>query len=88
MQLRRSVKKSALDKAPINAGYMVLEPEIFNYLDGDSCVFERTPLERLAADGQLMSYVYKGYWQCMDTRKEMMDLEALWDSSKAPWKVW
>ena len=81
-------EKSALDKAPINAGYMVLEPEIFNYLDGDTCVFERKPLEALASVGQLMSYVYKGYWQCMDTRKEMMDLEALWNNGKAPWKVW
>ena len=81
-------EKSALDKAPINAGYMVLEPEIFDYLDGDTCVFERKPLEALANEGQLMSYVYKGYWQCMDTRKEMMDLEALWNNGKAPWKVW
>lgn len=81
-------EKSALDKAPINAGYMVLEPEIFDYLDGDTCVFERKPLEALANEGQLMSYVYKGYWQCMDTRKEMMDLELLWNKGKAPWKVW
>lgn len=81
-------EKSSLDRAPINAGYMVLEPKVFNYLDGDNCVFERKPLEKLAADGQLMSYVYKGYWQCMDTRKEMMDLEALWKTGKAPWKSW
>lgn len=81
-------EKSALDKVPINAGYMVLEPQIFDYLDGDSCVFERTPLEKLTENNQLMSYVYKGYWQCMDTRKEMMDLETLWNSGKAPWKKW
>ena len=81
-------EKSSMDSAPINAGYMVLEPEVFDYLDGDKCVFERKPLERLAKDGQLMSYIYKGYWQCMDTRKEMMDLEALWNSGKAPWKSW
>lgn len=81
-------EKSALDKVPINAGYMVLEPQIFNYLDGDSCVFEQKPLEQLTHENQLMSYVYKGFWQCMDTRKEMMDLEALWNSDKAPWKKW
>lgn len=81
-------EKSSMDSNPINAGYMVLEPEVFDYLDGDKCVFERKPLECLAKDGQLMSYIYKGYWQCMDTRKEMMDLEALWDSGKAPWKSW
>lgn len=81
-------EKSALDSAPINAGYMVLEPQVFDYLDGDRCVFERYPLEQLAAEGQLMSFVYRGYWQCMDTRKEMMDLEALWNSGKAPWKRW
>lgn len=81
-------EKSTLDSSPINAGFMVLEPEIFDYLDGDSCIFERKPLEKLASEGQLMSYIYSGYWQCMDTRKEMMDLEELWVTGKAPWKVW
>ena len=81
-------EKSAMDSAPINAGYMVLEPEIFNYLDGDSCVFERKPLENLAAEGQLMSYLHKGFWQCMDTKREKDELEALWNTGNAPWKVW
>lgn len=81
-------EKSATDSAPINAGYMVLEPEIFNYLDGDSCIFERKPLETLASKGQLMSYLHKGFWQCMDTKREKDELEKLWNTGNASWKVW
>ena len=81
-------EKSAMDSAPINAGFMVLEPQIFNYLDGDSCIFERKPLEKLAAEGELMSYTHKGFWQCMDTKREKDDLEKMWESGNAPWKVW
>lgn len=67
---------------------MVLEPEIFNYLDGDSCIFERKPLETLASKGQLMSYLHKGFWQCMDTKREKDELEKLWNTGNASWKVW
>lgn len=81
-------EKSLSDGAPINAGYMVFEPEFFNYIDGDSTILEREPLERVAAEGQLMSYMYKGYWQCMDTKREMDTLEKLWVTGKAPWKKW
>lgn len=81
-------EKSATDSAPINAGYMVLEPEIFNYLDGDSCIFERKPLETLASKGQLMSYLHKGFWQCMDIKREKDELEKLWNTGNASWKVW
>lgn len=81
-------EKKQSDGAPINAGFMVLEPEIFDYLDGDETVFETTPLERLAEEGQLMSYVHKGYWQCMDSQREKQQLEKLWESGKAPWKIW
>lgn len=81
-------EKKASDGAFINAGYMVLEPEIFNYLDGDGCVFEQTPMQSLASDGQLMSYVHKGFWHCMDTLREMQDLEKLYASGNAPWKKW
>lgn len=81
-------EKSALDSEPINAGFMVLEPKIFDYLDGDSCIFERRPLEQLAAEGELMSYTHKGFWQCMDTKREKDDLEKMWETGKAPWKVW
>ena len=81
-------EKSAADGALINAGYMVLEPQVFDLLDGDSCIFERTPLQTLAEQGQLMSYTHRGFWQCMDDKREMAMLEKLWASGQAPWKVW
>lgn len=81
-------EKSAKDSAPINAGYMILEPQVFDYLTDDGCVFEKEPLTQLANDGQLMSYRHKGFWQCMDTKREMDDLEALWDKGEAPWCTW
>lgn len=81
-------EKSAKDSALINAGFMVLQPEIFRYLDGDECIFERKPLEKLAIEGQLMSYTHKGFWQCMDTKREKDELEKMWSSGNAPWKVW
>lgn len=81
-------EKSTRDSAPINAGYMVLEPGVFDYLSDDDCIFEQEPLTRLAAEGELMSYQHTGFWQCMDTQREKMDLEKLWGSGKAPWKTW
>ena len=81
-------EKSASDGSMINAGYMVLEPEIFEYLDGDETVFETAPLQRLTEEGQLMSYVHRGFWQCMDNRREMDILEKLYTAGNAPWKVW
>lgn len=76
------------DGSRINAGYMVLEPEIFDYIDGDSTVFEQEPLRRLAENNQLDAYKHNGFWQCMDTKREMEMLEEMWASGKAPWKVW
>ena len=81
-------EKSARDSAPINAGFMVLEPGVFDLLTGDDCVFEQDPLEKLAQSGELMSYQHKGFWQCMDTQRERDMLEQLWEQNKAPWKVW
>lgn len=81
-------EKSAKDGAPINAGYMVLEPQVFDYLTDDDCVFEQEPLTNLAKNGELMSYQHKGFWQCMDTKREKDILEKMWKSGKAPWKVW
>ena len=81
-------EKSAHDSASINAGFMVLEPQVFDYLDGDGCVFEREPLTKLAAEGQLMCYQHTGFWQCMDTKREKKELEQLWSAGHAPWKVW
>lgn len=81
-------EKSIKDKVPINAGYMVLNRKIFDYIYGDMCVFEKGPLEQLAKEGQLMSYQHRGYWQCMDTLLEKEILEETWLSGKAPWKTW
>lgn len=81
-------EKNISDGAPINAGYMVLQPEIFEFIDGDETVFEREPLEKLAACGELMSYMHKGFWQCMDNKREMDMLEKLLKTNNAPWKKW
>ena len=82
-------EKNAADGAPINAGYMVLQPEVFELLQGgDSCVFEKVALTRLAEEGQLMSYVHTGFWQCMDNIREKNMLEKLLAEGKAPWKRW
>lgn len=83
-------EKSDMDGDLINIGYMVFEPQIFNYLDGncDEMPFEKAPLNRLVEDKQLVGYVHKGYWQCMDTKREKDKIESLWASGKAPWKKW
>lgn len=81
-------EKKQSDGAPINAGYMVFQPEIFDYLEGDETVLERDPLEKLADEGQLMSYMHKGFWQCMDNVREKETLDKLWAANKAPWKKW
>lgn len=81
-------EKNASDGAPINAGYMVLQPEVFDLLDDDFCVFEKTALVELANRGELMSYVHTGFWQCMDNIREKNMLEKLLAENKAPWKRW
>ena len=81
-------EKNVNDGAIINAGYMVLEPEVFDTISGDDTIFEQTPLRELAAKGQLMSYVHRGFWQCMDTEREKSMLEKMWASGCAPWEVW
>ncbi len=73
----------------INGGFFVLEPEVFDYVkDGDSSIWERQPMETLAAEGRLMAYQHTGFWKCMDTLRDKTELESLWKSGKAPWKVW
>ena len=67
---------------------MVLEPQIFDYLTGDDCVFEKIALSKLASEGQLMSYIHSGFWQCMDNIREKSMLEKLLAENKAPWKRW
>jgi glucose-1-phosphate cytidylyltransferase len=72
----------------INGAFFVLEPKVFDYVDGDDTQWEREPLERLAKDGQLMAYLHEGFWQCMDTLRDKRLLQGLWDGGNAPWKVW
>jgi glucose-1-phosphate cytidylyltransferase len=81
-------EKNLADGAPINAGYMVLQPEIFDLIAGDETVFEKDPLNRLVDEGQLMSYVHEGFWQCMDNIREREMLEKLLQAGQAPWKKW
>jgi glucose-1-phosphate cytidylyltransferase len=72
----------------INGGFFVLSPSVLNMIEGDATVFEREPLERLAHDGQLSAFVHDGFWQPMDTFREKLLLDGLWDSARAPWKLW
>ncbi len=81
-------EKNIDDGGWINGGFMVIEPQIFDYLDGDSCVFEKEPLEALANQGQLQAYKHFGFWQCMDTMNDKNKLEKLLEKEEAPWKVW
>lgn len=81
-------EKERDDSAIINGGYMVLNPEIMSYIDGDSTVFEQDPMHRLVEEGQLMGFEHTGFWQCMDTQREKEKLEKLWRENKAPWKRW
>lgn len=86
--IMRFKEKMVEDGGWINGGFMVLNPEIFDFIEGDSIVFERYPLETIASKGQLMAYKHYGFWQCMDTLRDKEQLENLWQSGKAPWKVW
>lgn len=82
-------EKAKEDGGWINGGFMVAQPELFDYLStGESCVLERTPLETLAAEGKLGIYKHDGFWQCMDTQRDKYRLEELWASGEAPWMVW
>lgn len=81
-------EKDEKDNSLINGGFMVLNPGIFDYLEGDDTIFERGPMQRLAAEGELKSFYHDGFWQCMDTQREMKKLEELWQSGEAPWKIW
>lgn len=86
--INRFKEKSKEDGGWINGGFMILNPEVMNYIDGDDCVLERYPLETIAAEGQLKSFKHDGFWQCMDTLRDKELLEKLWARNKAPWKVW
>lgn len=81
-------EKEEQDGEIINGGYMIFNPQVFDYLGGDDCVFEKGPISSMARDGQLMSYRHKGFWQCMDTQREHKLLEQIWNKGNAPWKRW
>lgn len=81
-------EKTKADGSIINGGYMICEPQIMNYLDGDETIFEKKPLETMAEMGELMAYRHNGFWRCMDTQRDRMKLEELWASGNAPWKIW
>lgn len=81
-------EKNDSDGGVINAGYMVMNPEIFDYIEGDETVFEKKPLETVAAEGQLKAYMHRGFWKCMDTQRDREQLEKLIASGEAPWMVW
>jgi len=86
-QITEFSEKPQLGEGWINGAFFVLEPEVFDYIDGDATAFEREPLERLAADGQLMAYQHDDFWQCMDTIRDKKLLEELWQNG-APWRTW
>lgn len=86
--IRNFREKDEADGGVINAGYMVLEPGIFDYIDGDDSVFEKEPLEKMAADGQLMAYQHKGFWKCMDTQRDRRQLEGMIAAGNTPWILW
>ena len=88
MDVKSFREKTMADGSRINAGYMVLQPEIFDYLDGDSCVFEKGPLQKLVAENELAAYKHNGFWQCMDTKREKDQLEEMIAYGNAPWMSW
>ena len=81
-------EKPNIGEGWINGAFFVVEPEVFDYIDGDTTVWEHEPLERLAAEGELMAYRHTDFWQCMDTLREKHILQQFWDSGDAPWKLW
>lgn len=87
--IRTFREKQDMDGSKINGGFMVLNPTVFQYIKSDdSTVFEKDPLELIAKEEQLMAYTHEGFWQCMDTQRDKMQLEELWESGNAPWKIW
>ena len=87
-KVRSFKEKPKGDGAMINGGFFVLSPQVLQYIEGDSTIWERSPLENLAEQGQLAAYKHEGFWQPMDTLRDKVYLEELWQSGQAPWKVW
>lgn len=87
-QIKEFTEKPQTGEGWINGAFFVLEPAVFDYIEGDDVGWERAPLERLAREGQLMAYKHTSFWQCMDTLRDKKLLETLWQSGQAPWKIW
>lgn len=87
-RITRFQEKPSGDGTWINGGFFVLNPDVLDYIEDDATVWERTPLEKLAHEGQLSAYAHEGFWQPMDTLRDKLKLEELWLSGSAPWKVW
>jgi glucose-1-phosphate cytidylyltransferase len=87
-RVARFSEKPQTGEGWINGGYFVLEPKVLDYIDGDATHWEREPLERLAAEGELMAFRHEDFWQCMDTLRDKRLLESLWEQGEPPWKVW
>ncbi|HZL99550.1 MAG TPA: glucose-1-phosphate cytidylyltransferase [Planctomycetota bacterium] len=88
-RVRAFSEKPQVTESYINGGFFVFERAFLDYLeDGDDCVLERTPLERLARDGELMTYIHDGFWACMDTYRDFKALNEIWSAGRAPWRVW
>lgn len=87
-RITRFEEKPMGDGSWVNGGFFVLQPEVLEYIKGDQTIWEREPIEQLARDGQLSAFTHKGFWQPMDTLRDKMRLEELWQSGQAPWKVW
>jgi glucose-1-phosphate cytidylyltransferase len=81
-------EKPGGDGGRINGGFMVLGPRVLDYIEGDGTIWEGIPMERLAAEGNMAAFLHSGFWQCMDTLRDHQKLQELWESGKAPWKIW
>lgn len=86
--VQKFTEKPVSDGVWINGGFFVLEPEVFDYIEGDTTIWEREPLERLATDNHLMAYKHSGFWRPMDTLRDRIELEAMWQNGSAKWKNW
>lgn len=87
-QIKELREKAKGDKNQINIGYMICQPEIFDYIEGDNSILEKETMPALAKLGQVMAYKHEGFWKCMDTLREKQQLEQMWASGNAPWKIW
>ena len=86
--VKNFIEKPANEGGYINGGYFVLSPKVLDFIDDDSTIFEKQPLENLAKKNQLMAYLHNGFWQPMDNVRDHLYLSSLWNENKAPWKIW